>query len=310
MIKYRNDNPSDYIVPVNMNNLQGRMLRYTESNQSNKEILLVYGHHTSIERCWELVKVFGKYGAVTVPDFPGFGGMESLHKIKEFPNIDNLADYLAAFFKLRYKQRRVTIVAIGFGFLITTRMLQKYPDIVKKIDLCVGINAFSHGEDIVIGRLRKYWYLLATNTLNIRFASVLFKVLWLKIFLPRVNNQHILNSTHHFTFRGDSFYEPANVDYKLWSVNEIRTHAQAIRTMLTIDNCRDRINLPLWHITFKNQTFFNDNYVEQHLKVIYSEYHKLNSKFKLDLPLGSPYSKVNVIIPAKLRQKLSKLSNS
>jgi pimeloyl-ACP methyl ester carboxylesterase len=308
MSKYRIEDSAEYIVPVNMNKLQGRMLRYTKSNQPNKEILLVYGHHTSIERYWELTKVFGKYGAVTVPDFPGFGGMENLNKINEFPNIDNLADYLAAFFKLLFKQRRVTIMAVGFGFLITTRMLQKYPDIAKKIDLFVGINAFSHKEDIVIKKGRLYWYRFSAHLLNTKLTSALFRVFWLKVMLPRINNDAIKNSIQHFDFRGDSFYEPSNVDYKLWSVNDMRTHAQAIKTMLTIDNCQNRINLPLWHISFGDRTFLNDNYVEQHLKVIFSEYHKLSSRFNLDLPLGSPYSKVRIIIPQKLRKKLSELT--
>jgi pimeloyl-ACP methyl ester carboxylesterase len=295
---------ADYIIPVNMNKLQGRMLRYTKTDQPNKEILLVYGHHTSIERCWELIRLLGNYGIVTVPDFPGFGGMENLYKIYEDPDIDNLADYLAAFFKLRYKRRRVTLISIGYGFLITTRMLQKYPDIAQRIDLCVGINAFSHYEDIMINRSRRNWYRFSAYLLKNRAVSLLFRFLWLKIFLSRYDDNKILKSTHKFNFRGDSFFEPAKVDYKLWSVNDFRTHAQAIRTMLAIDNCQYRVNLPLWHISFGNQTFFNAAFVEQHLKVIYAEYHKSVSRFNLKTPLGSPDNKVDKIITPKLRQKL------
>jgi len=304
----RIEESADYIIPVNMNKLQGRMLRYTRTNQPNKEILLVYGHHTSIERCWELIKVFGKYGIVTAPDFPGFGGMENLYKINEEPNIDNLADYLAAFFKLRYKRRRVTLVSIGYGFLIATRMLQKYPDIAKRIDLCVGINAFAHHEDISIARSRRYWYRFTGYILKNRAASVLFRFLWLRLFIPRYDDNVILRSIHRFNFRGDLFFEPANVDYKLWSANDFRTHTQAIRTMLTVDNCRYRVNLPLWHISFGNQTFLNDSFVEQHLKVIFTEYHKSVSRFNLEIPLGSPNNNIDKIIPAKLHKKLLEIN--
>lgn len=303
------EDSADYIIPVNMNKLQGRMLRYTKANQPNKEILMIYGHHTSIERCWELTKVFGKYGIVTVPDFPGFGGMENLYKIYEHPNIDDLADYLAAFFKLRYKRRRVTLVSIGFGFLIATRMLQKYPDIAKKIDLCVGINAFAHHEDINIDRSRRYRYRFTAFLLRNRVVSALFRFLWLKVYLPRYDDNAILQSIHRFNFRGDSFFEPSNVDYKLWSANDFRTHAQAIKTMLTVDNCRYRVNLPLWHISFGNQTFFNDSFVEQHLKVIFAEYHRLTSGFNLEIPLGSPNNKIIKIIPPKLHKKLLEINS-
>jgi len=299
---------ANFIVPVNMNKLQGRMLRYTTANQPNKEILLVYGHHTSIERCWELIKAFGKYGIVTVPDFPGFGGMENLYKLNERPNIDNLADYLAAFFKLRYKRRRVTLVSIGYGFLIATRMLQKYPDIAMRIDLCIGINAFAHREDIIITRSQYYRYRFTAYLLKNRVSSVLFRFLWLKLFLPRYDDRNIQQSIHKFNFRGDSFFEPSNVDFKLWSANDIRTHAQAIKTMITINNCQYRVNLPLWHICFGNQTFFNDTFVEQHLKVVFTDYHKLVSRFNLETPLGSPNNKIDKIIPAKLRKKLSEIN--
>jgi pimeloyl-ACP methyl ester carboxylesterase len=234
--------------------------------------------------------------------------MENLYKINEEPNIDNLADYLAAFFKLRYKRRRVTLISIGYGFLIATRMLQKYPDIAKRIDLCVGINAFSHHEDINIDRGRRYRYRFTGYILKNRAASVLFRFLWLKLFIPRYDDKIILRSIHRFNFRGDSFFEPANVDYKLWSANDFRTHAQAIRTMLTVDNCRYRVNLPLWHISFGNQTFLNDSFAEQHLKVIFTEYHKSVSRFNLETPLGSPNNKLDKIIPAKLHKKLLEIS--
>jgi len=293
-----------------MNKLQGRMLRYIKPSQLKKEILLVYGHHTSIERCWELARAFSKYGAVTVPDFPGYGGMENLYKIYETPNIDNLADYLAAFFKLRYKQQRVTIVAIGFGFLITTRMLQKYPAIAKKIDLCIGINAFSHKDDIIISKPKLYWYKFAATVLSFRIPNALFRFIWVQTILPNIKNETIKQSTHSFTFRGDPFYEPSNVDYKLWVANDMRTHVQTINTMLSIDNCQVRVNLPVWHISFSGRTFFNENYVEQHLKVIFTEYHKLTTKFDLDLPFGSPASKIGKLIPPNLRKKLLEITST
>lgn len=310
MRKSRIEEPADFIIPVNMNKLQGRMLRYIKSNQPNKEILLIYGHHTSIERCWELARELGKYGAVTVPDFPGFGGMENLYKIYENPSIDNLADYLAAFFKLRYKQRRVTIVSVGYGFIVTTRMLQKYPEIVKKIDLCIGINAFSHKDDIIIGKLKLYWYKFATSVLSFRFTNALFRFIWVRLMLSGVNNEAILQSIHNFSFRGDSFFEPPNVDYKLWASNDMRTHVQTIKTMLSIDNCQDNVDLPVWNISFGDQTFLNENYVEQHLKVIFSEYRKLTTKFNLDLPFGSPNSKIGKIIPPPLRKKLLEINSA
>jgi hypothetical protein len=89
----------------------------------------------------------------------------------------------------------------------------------------------------------------------------------------------------------------------------MRTHAQTIKTMLSIDNCQDNVNLPVWNISFGDQTFLNENYVEQHLKVIFSGYHKLTTKFDLSLPFGSPNSHIGKIIPPSLRKKILELNS-
>src|SRR5215218_498478 len=109
-------NAADYIVPLNMNGLEGRMLHVPAPAGKNREILLLYGHHAMLERWWGLVENLSEFGSVTMPDLRGFGGMDSFNKIGRYPNIDAFADYLAAFIKLRYKRKRITIIGISFGF--------------------------------------------------------------------------------------------------------------------------------------------------------------------------------------------------
>lgn len=116
--------PTDYIVPLNINKLEGRMMYVPPDGDNNRNILLVYGHHAMLERWWSFVENLNDFGSVTMPDLPGFGGMDSFYKIGKKPTIDAYADYLAAFIKLRFKRKRITIVAISYGFVITTRMLQ------------------------------------------------------------------------------------------------------------------------------------------------------------------------------------------
>ena len=95
-------NPSDFITPLIINGLHGRVLHIdaTKKTAANLEILLIYGHHASLERMFGIVEDIAQYGNVTVPDLPGFGGMDSFYKIGEKPTLDNLADYLATFIKL------------------------------------------------------------------------------------------------------------------------------------------------------------------------------------------------------------------
>ena len=86
---------------------------------------MLYGHHSSLERVYGLAEDMSQYGNVTIPDYPGFGGMDSFYKIGMKPTLDNLADYLATFVKLRYRGKKVTIVGMSLGFVIATRMLQR-----------------------------------------------------------------------------------------------------------------------------------------------------------------------------------------
>ena len=87
--------PADYIQPLNINGLEGRMLHVPAPPKKHREILLLYGHHAKLERWWSLVENLQQYGSVTMPDLPGFGGMDSFYRVHRRPTIDAFADYLA-----------------------------------------------------------------------------------------------------------------------------------------------------------------------------------------------------------------------
>src|SRR4030095_591910 len=160
MPKKKAQDVAEFIAPLYMNGLRGRMLRMPPPKNKKREILFVYGHHSSLERWWGVVQVLNRYGGVTMPDLPGFGGMESLYKIGEKPDMDTMADYLAAFVKWRYKNRRVTIIGLSYGFTVVTHMLQRYPDLVKKVDLLISVVGFVHHEDFIFSKSRMFAYRL------------------------------------------------------------------------------------------------------------------------------------------------------
>src|SRR6266536_475449 len=78
-------NPADFIVPLDVNGLSGRMLHMPAPKGKGAEILIIYGQHSSLERWWGLMQYINHYGAVTMPDLPGFGGMESFYKLGKKP---------------------------------------------------------------------------------------------------------------------------------------------------------------------------------------------------------------------------------
>jgi pimeloyl-ACP methyl ester carboxylesterase len=294
-----------HIAPLNMNKLQGRMLRLPPVKLS-REILFVYGHHSSLERYMTLAKELNKFGAVTIPDLPGLGGMENMFKIGEVPSLDSLADYLASFIKLRYKRRRLTIVGWGFGFLIITRMLQRYPDIVKKIDMVVSLGGFVHYDDIFIKGFRRMSYRVLTNFFCQPGTAFLASLFFTKQNSLRSTNSDIRNSIE-FNLNADLFPLISNEDINLWKLNDIRTHLKIIDAMLVVDNCKVQVNLPVWHVSIQGNTYLHESLIEQHLQVVYGHLELARSRYDPSLKLSDPEQAIRQLLPSKLRHALSKV---
>jgi pimeloyl-ACP methyl ester carboxylesterase len=303
-------NPADHIVPLNMNGLQGRMLHMPAPKNRNKEILFVYGHHSSLERWYGLMENLNKYGAVTMPDLPGFGGMESLYKLGQKPTIDALADYLAAFVKMRYKRRRVTIAGMSLGFVIVTRMLQRYPDLAKKVDMLISIAGFTHQDDFVFSKGRHAFYYWGTRFFSLPVTSTFFRHVVLNPFILRTFYRHTHNAKEKF--KGavqEELQEIMNIEVRLWHDNDVRTYMHTSAEFLRLDNCKKQIDLPVYHIGVQADRYFDNAVVEQHLRVIFTEYHELAilkagnhaPSVIADAKAAAAY------IPPKLRKLLSRM---
>lgn len=305
--------PADYIVPLNMNGLQGRMLRLPSLKATNnREILVVYGHHAKLERWWGLVQNFAEYGTVTMPDLPGFGGMDSFYKIGQKPTLDKLADYLASFIKLRYKRRRISIVGISFGFVVATRMLQRYPELAKKTDVVISCVGFAHYDDFTFTRRRMLMYRTLVRSILVPGVIPIFRTLCLNSFVLRYAYTHTHNAKHKFAAAAadglDTFNAVMDAEIELWRINELKTHMFTTREFLHLDNCHHYVNVPVWHIYTKGDYYFNNQHVEQHLRVIFSDFTGL----ELDLGTHAPSvvatkAESALFLPAKLRRMLKRL---
>lgn len=300
-------NPSDYIFPLNMNGLQGRMMHLPAPKGRNREIMLVYGHHSSLERWFGLAQVLNRYGAVTVPDLPGFGGMESFYKIDKKPTIDNLADYLAAFVKMRYKRRRVTIIGMSFGFVIATRMLQRFPDLAKKVEILVSLVGFAHSDDFTFTKIRSWSYRTGATVFSWPLASNFFHAVCLHPALLRAVYAKTSNAKHKFADLSDEQKrQMLDVEVDLWRNNDVRTYMYTTTQFLTFDNCKSQVNLPVWHVGVKNDHFFDNDLVEQHMRVIFTDFHGMTINMTKHAPTVIAEAKdAAPFVPPKLRRVLS-----
>jgi pimeloyl-ACP methyl ester carboxylesterase len=308
MAKKTSKKPADYIAPLNMNGLHGRMLYMPPKNKKRRQILVVYGHHASLERMFGMVEELNRYGGVTLPDLPGFGGMESFYKRGEKPSLDNLADYLAAFVKLRYKRRRVTIIGMSFGFLVVTRMLQKYPELINKVDVLISLVGFSHYQDFKFNR-RSYTLLrYGSSFFSNRLPAIFMRYVVLRKAVIR-GAYRLVADKHSKLKDADEAERRRRVDFEigLWHANDVRTYMDTMVTMLTVDLCNTRVDLPVYHIAVEDDRYFDNDMVGQHLNVIYKEARVVSSA----MPGHAPTVIANAndaapFIPKKIRRVLSR----
>jgi len=300
----------DYIGPLNMNGLQGRMLHMPAPKGKNKEILFIYGHHSSLERWFGVAQNLNRDAAVTMPDLPGFGGMDSFYKIGRKATLDNFADYLAAFIKLRYKRKKVIIVGMSLGFVMATRMLQRYPDLAKRVQLLISYAGFTHYDDFTFTKQRRMSYLLGARVFALPIAAAFFRYVCLHPLILRTVYRHTHNAKQKFSgLLGDQLEEMTRIEVGLWHSNDVRTYMQTTAEFLTLDNCQKQIDLPVYHVGMKDDRYFNNAVVEQHLRIIFTNY-TLVALLKVgnhapsiiaDAKAAAPF------IPAKLHRVLARL---
>jgi pimeloyl-ACP methyl ester carboxylesterase len=301
---------ADYIVPLNINGMDGRMLRLPAPKGKSAEILFVYGHHASLERWWGLMQVLNRYGAVTMPDLPGFGGMDSFYKIGKKPSIDNLADYLAAFIKLRYRRKKVAIAGMSFGFVVVTRMLQRYPELVKKVTLLISVVGFAHKDDFTFSKPRYIFYLNTTRLLSHRLPATIFRYTAVNSLLLRTFYGHTHNAKHKFADAKskEDYKRLMDMEVRLWHDNDIRTWAYTSTQFLTFDNCKVQIQLPIWHVSVESDNYFDNHLVAQHMQIVFTAFHDVPIAVKNHAPSVVADAKAAaVLLPPNLRRVLRKL---
>jgi pimeloyl-ACP methyl ester carboxylesterase len=300
--------PADYIVPLNMNGLQGRMLHMPAPPGKTREILLIYGHHSSLERWFGLAQVLNRYGAVTMPDLPGFGGMESFYKIGQKPSTDALADYLAAFVKMRYqRKRRITIVGMSLGFTVVTRMLQRFPNLTKKVDLLVSLVGFVHRKDFSFSWLHYWTFMVLAKLFNGRISSWFFREIILHPFVLRTFYGKTPNAKHKFKdLSPEDHVRMMDIEVGLWRDNDVRTYMYTTRQIMTLDNTHTRIDLPLWHVGVAEDHFFDNVSVERHMRMVFNDFIPMKINMTKHAPTVIADAKdAAPFIPPRLRKLLS-----
>lgn len=302
-------NLADYIQPLVVGGLKGRVLQLPPPKGHDREILFIYGQHSTIERWRGLSLVFNEFGGLTMPDIPGFGGMDTLYSVGKKPTMDNLADYLADFIRLRYKSNQhLNIAAMSIGFAMTTRMLQRHPDIAKRVDMLVSIVGFSHGADFVFSRRRLALYRAGSKVFSTRFGAWFFVNVFLQPAWLRVAYKHARNGKEKFADKTKSEQAATmEMEIALWHQNDLRTQMFTNLQMFDLDNTRIKLPLPVWHVNVEADRYFKAESVEAHYRMIFTDYQAVRSNVENHAPsviadrkTAEPY------LPPEIRRQLTK----
>lgn len=261
------------IKPLIINELKGRFLEIPSKNKSKKrQILLIYGHHASIERMIGIAENLSEYGDVLMPDLPGFGGMDTFYKIKKKPNLDNLADYLATFIKLKYNDRQLTIGAMSFGFEIVTRMLQKYPELQPQVDLLVSLVGFSKYNDFKFKKSTLFLFKTVSTIFSWYIPSQILKHVFING--PVIKTCYKMVADKHVKMKDADIEERDKriaFEIILWKCNDIRTYMYTGHTMITSDLTKIPVDVKMAHVSVIGDQYFNNEVVDQNLAKIYKD---------------------------------------
>ncbi len=291
-----------------MNGLSGRMLRLPPAANKRREILLIYGQHTSLERMYAISEELSRYGSITVPDLPGFGGMDSLYKIKEVPDLDKMADYLAAFVKLQYNRKRVSIIGVSYGFVVVTRMLQRNPELAKKVDLLISLVGFVHYQDFKFQPKNLRLLRAGTKFFSYRLSAEIAKHIFLrKLFIKAA---YAMVADKHVKLKDANPNERRRrirFEVFLWKCNDIRTYMHTINGLLYLDLCTKQIKLPVYHISVAGDQYFDNYKVEQHMRVIFSDFKEFKAVLGAHMPtIVATSQEIAPLIPVGIRRLLSR----
>jgi pimeloyl-ACP methyl ester carboxylesterase len=304
----RDNDPAPFISPLVLNTMHGRVLRMPSADASNdREILFIYGQHSSIERWWGMIQALNRYGSVTVPDLPGYGGMESLYSIGRVPTFDELGDYLAEFVSSHYGDKNFTIVGLSIGFAIVTRMLERHPELTKQVTLLVSTVGLAHHEDFIFSKSRQAFYVYGSKFFSIRPLDLVLKHVFFSPFILRRVYHHSFNAKEKFdALTGDEFTRTMEMELELWKINDLRTWMRSNIEMFKLDNTKSRVDLPVLHLSVRKDRYFDLERVEKHYRQIFSGYDHIQLLTDSHGPsvIATP-EEAAVLIPPKLQELLS-----
>ena len=314
MFKTKITTSDSRIKPIKIQGMNGRVLTVEAKDKKfNKHnILLIYGHHASLERYLTVAEALSDFGSVTVVDLPGFGGMDSFRKVGKKPNIDNFAEYMAGFLSDQNDSEKVTVVGVSYGLAIASRMLQLHPELVDRVDAVVSIAGFTHHRDFKLPKSLLWFYWFATGVLrNYPVNLVLRTLITNDVSISLAYGRY---GSGKSKFAGKSKAERKQTtreEILLWQINDFWTYAWVGFDTVTLNLLTAEINVPLLHVLVSGDQYFDSNRIKSDMKTLYPRAKFFHAETENHAPTSFENAdEIKQLIPKDLGVELLKLAKS
>jgi len=203
------------------------------------------------------------------------------------------------------------LVGISFGFVIVTRMLQRYPELTKKVDFLISAIGFTRYDDFSFSKPRMIMYRTVSRTVSLPGVSSVFRLVALNPWILDKAYARTYNAKKKFAAakNKEAFTKMMEMEVVLWNVNDVKTHMYTTNQFLHVDNCKKQIDLPVWHIGAKGDFYFDGHAIEQHMRIIFTEFHGIELDLATHAPSVIATKKESAsFLPSKLRRVLLKMA--
>jgi pimeloyl-ACP methyl ester carboxylesterase len=196
---------------------------------------------------------------------------------------------------------------MSLGFTIATRMLQKYPELTKKVDFLVSVVGFSHKSDLKLTKKQVGTFTVLSRIISRKWPARFFRYTALSPFVLRKAYHRTFKAKEKFSaVSGDEFRRTMDMEIHLWHINDVRTHFRTYVEMFKLDNTKKTVDLPVYHVATKNDRYFDDIKVEQHMRRVFKDFTIFYSKAPNHAPTVVATAKEAApFIPPELKRLLN-----
>ena len=261
---------ADMVHPLTVNRLRGRVMKHpSRKTGKGRTIVFVYGIHGSLERFYGVIHFLARFGTVTAPDLPGFGGMDSYYKIGLKPSLDRFADYLADFIERDLPEGKITLVGLSYGFVVLTRLLERHPQLVPRVDMTISLMGMVEGSDMAMSRASRITaetvMLLARAPITSSvFGYIVSREWMLQLMYP---NSHPKMKALPPGTRNDFI----QFESYLWRCNDLKTWGTCLHELLNLHRPKERIPVTIHNISTKHDHWLNVPRAEAHMNEVFAK---------------------------------------